>query len=754
MRRGSAKALAAGLSTITLAGSIVFPIQVEASENSEGSVVVPSDIKEQQVVSPEEAAVESSASATESVAETLADADVSTEVSDAVDAGVVEENAASDSQAITQDITDTNTQVADAATAVSGVADAKDSMDSSIAAADESLASANDTASGVAQVTGQASEVANTAAVAVADEGTNQETAAAIIADATATVEEAEKQFASAEETYNNKLSEYETAKAEYEAAAEEYNNKKSQATSDLSDAEATLTDAQEKLASLEAQLEAAGQDLAAAGADALIAADADKSDVTSYIATVVEHYYAPNTELADGQSVSNFAVTPYKGNVIGISYDIVDADGNYVRTVSANYGYTVDYKSGEVHIFDRDMVYEYQNINGNTVSLTKEEAEQLKDGVIEYSYWTATGFYIPSYSDGAHEGEVRLYYGETWVYKRFEDLVNYEKTIGRVVTSTPEEYYREYGYFKYYQGTSVSSTVKNSKYTSEDELKNAIVDDAKKQNKATGVAFDKSKLLNIKEHKTTAEVYGYEVNNNQVFTSTSKDYASYISEITEKYNAYKALSEAVSSAKADFESAKQTVSSLKQQIADLDAASDINTAMELARLQGELEKAQADYDIAKSNLADAKEALANAQSTYDARFNTVSSIEIAQTDSEEVIQYAEEIEEEELEEEEIEEEEEEVEEEIHIITSPSGNAGGYGGGEAEIPQDQPEEPAPEETVTIEEEQAPTGITLAGLMERGKWFVGLAGVSTAGVGVGVLEAKRRAAIKLIDKLNQ
>ncbi|SES86549.1 hypothetical protein SAMN02910413_1006 [Pseudobutyrivibrio sp. C4] len=753
MRRGSAKALAAGLSTITLASSIVFPIQVEASENSEGSVVVPSDTKEQQVVSPEEAAVESSASATESVAETLVDAGVSTEVSDAVSAGIVEENATSDSQAIAQDITDANQQVSDAATAVSGVADAKDTMDSSIAAADESLASANDTASSVAQVTGQASEVANAAVVAVADTNTDQESAEAIIADATATVEEAEKQFASAEETYNNKLSEYESAKAEYEAAAEEYNNKKSQATSDLSDAEATLTDAQEKLASLEEQLEAAGQDLAAAGADALIAADADKSDVTSYIATVVEHYYAPNTELADGQSVSNFTVTPYKGNVIGISYDIVDADGNVVRNVSANYGYTVDYKSGEVRIYDRDMVYEYQDINGNTVSLTKEEAEQLKDGVIEYSYWTATGFYIPSYNGMVYEGEVRLYDGVSWRYKKFDDLVNYEKTIGRVVTSTPEEYYREYGYFKYYQGTSVSSTVKNSKYTSEDDLKNAIVDDAKKQNKATGVAFDKSRLLNITEHNTTAEVYSYEVNKNQVFTSASKDYASYISEITEKYNAYKALSEAVSSAKADFESAKQTVSSLKQQIADLDAASDINTGMELARLQGELEKAQANYDIAKSNLADAKEALATAKSTYEARFNTVSSIALAPAESEEVIQDEEEIEEEELEEEEI--EDEESVEEIHIITFPSGNAGGYGyGGEAEIPQDQPEEPAPEETVTIEEEQSPTGITLAGLMERGKWFVGLAGVSTAGVGVGILEAKRRAAIKLIDKLNQ
>ncbi|MBR5635590.1 MAG: hypothetical protein IKW81_01500, partial [Pseudobutyrivibrio sp.] len=63
-----------------------------------------------------------------------------------------------------------------------------------------------------------------------------------------------------------------------------------------------------------------------------------------------------------------------------------------------------------------------------------------------------------------------------------------------------------------------------------------------------------------------------------------------------------------------------------------------------------------------------------------------------------------------------------------------------------------PEQP---ETITIpEEEEVPLAITLAGVLEHGKWFAGLAGVGAAGGGVAVFEAKRRAAAKIIDKLNQ
>ena len=64
------------------------------------------------------------------------------------------------------------------------------------------------------------------------------------------------------------------------------------------------------------------------------------------------------------------------------------------------------------------------------------------------------------------------------------------------------------------------------------------------------------------------------------------------------------------------------------------------------------------------------------------------------------------------------------------------------------------EQPTPAPVVPKPQEEKPEKITVKGILERGKWFVGLAGVSSAGAGVAAFEAKRRAAIKLLDKLNQ
>ncbi len=117
--------------------------------------------------------------------------------------------------------------------------------------------------------------------------------------------------------------------------------------------------------------------------------------------------------------------------------------------------------------------------------------------------------------------------------------------------------------------------------------------------------------------------------------------------------------------------------------------------------------------------------------------------------------------------EEEILETEEEVEEELeeeHLeeeITNTVGGGNSSNGGDSEEPtiKTEPDEISedgvPElDGILIEEEEAPKGITIAGIMARGKWFVALGGVSVAGIGVGAFEAKRRAAMKLLDKLNQ
>lgn len=62
--------------------------------------------------------------------------------------------------------------------------------------------------------------------------------------------------------------------------------------------------------------------------------------------------------------------------------------------------------------------------------------------------------------------------------------------------------------------------------------------------------------------------------------------------------------------------------------------------------------------------------------------------------------------------------------------------------------------PVPDEIVTIDEENIPLAITLAGMIQHAKWFIALGGVSLAGGLVGLIEVKRRAATKVIDKLNQ
>jgi len=111
-----------------------------------------------------------------------------------------------------------------------------------------------------------------------------------------------------------------------------------------------------------------------------------------------------------------------------------------------------------------------------------------------------------------------------------------------------------------------------------------------------------------------------------------------------------------------------------------------------------------------------------------------------------------------ELEDELLEEEPVEQEETIAIESgNDSGKSSQGGSGSSaladNIETEIPAEPEPE-TTTIEDEPTPEGITVAGIMARGKWFVALGGVSIAGVGVGLVEFKRRAAMKIIDKLNQ
>ena len=56
--------------------------------------------------------------------------------------------------------------------------------------------------------------------------------------------------------------------------------------------------------------------------------------------------------------------------------------------------------------------------------------------------------------------------------------------------------------------------------------------------------------------------------------------------------------------------------------------------------------------------------------------------------------------------------------------------------------------------VAIEEENPPLAITSAGVLQHVIWFACLAIVLVAGAGISIFEVKKRAAAKIIDKLNQ
>lgn len=807
MKKRSTRVAALGLSTITLAGTVTFPVQAEAFDDSESLVFVPEQSVETQVVS-EEQQVADEAKAVSNTVEALETAETIAPVeADATEN--IENNAADMSQVVTD---------------TENIAKSEAAMNEAEAGAAEAAEAATEIMAPVVETTAEAKEVAQAAESAVEDASVNQTQADAIIANAEATVEEAETKFNEAEQAYNDKLNEYQAAKDDYDKAVAAYNKNKEAASNDLADVEASLKAAEEKLSQLEGEVKEAQDTFVSSGAGALVTADADKAtDISKYIATIVQYYYGPQSQLvADDQSITNVNVEGTFEDYVTISYDIMAADGTTVlRHVSADYGYEIDSTTGEISIYDNRLVYTYKNKDGETVEISKEEAEKLSDGQIAIdSYWTATGFYIPRYSvfdhyhgyisvegysdakainqgknylEDKYNSDYLNYYNAEADFLRgtrtqrgrtnelnidydiyydavvsgfsldfllanysYADMVDYINACGGIVISSSQEYYS--GIISYIQTYEVDDYIKANHYSSYEEALVAIASQARRDNQAKGID-EKNSNIDISEQTVYTNV---EKAFSKVFSSTNKEYTAYIQSLNDKLSYYNDLINEVSSAKADYENAKKQVADLQQKIEKLDAASDINVAATIARLQGELEKAQANYNEAKDNLTAAQTALANAKATYESRFavvpveysyETASEASLEEVVLEDLLQE----EEEELEEEDEDEEDEDL---LSIIAPASvGGAAGNDGMSQDLPQltIEPEVVQPEvvpEEVTIPDEETPLGITVAGLLARGKWFVGLGGVAVAGVGVGVIEAKRRAAMKLLDKLNQ
>ena len=220
---------------------------------------------------------------------------------------------------------------------------------------------------------------------------------------------------------------------------------------------------------------------------------------------------------------------------------------------------------------------------------------------------------------------------------------------------------------------------------------------------------------------------------------------------------------------------ANNRLTTLRTQMATIEEnySTVVNTSAIVTSFEISLEQAEDSYIEASDNLEIAEERLEEARVAFAERFG------IKEEDLIEVepaVEYVEEVPvqvvvdsgeseapeeiEEELEEEELQEILDEVVPTAFIGDGSHSSSSDYGMAEAaeEIAEDVQEPslevPTPAPATPKTEEEKPEAITFKGILERGKWFVGLAGVSSAGAGVAAFEAKRRAAIKLLDKLNQ
>ena len=293
-----------------------------------------------------------------------------------------------------------------------------------------------------------------------------------------------------------------------------------------------------------------------------------------------------------------------------------------------------------------------------------------------------------------------------------------------------------------------------------------AIKKEANKKYGASDIDFANSADLSIAENIKYATLREAHVNaDNPLFGNSDEKYSRYMTSIRAKLSNYAKLLSEVNTAKVNFTDAKNQVESLKNQISNLNGADAINTGATLASLEAKLEQAKLNYETAKNNLTTAQVKLESASRAYEARFNTVpTSPSTIINPVNEIKTYIESISQDDVDvfdgkmaaEDEGEIEDDTVITTNNINNSIGGNAGGNGDGAnnpGEI-SDTPEEITEGPVATIPDEETPRAITIAGILARGKWFIGLAGVSTAGIGVAVLEAKHRAAIKLLDKLNQ
>ncbi len=434
-------------------------------------------------------------------------------------------------------------------------------------------------------------------------------------------------------------------------------------------------------------------------------------------------------------------------------------AQDNYNNTLSAYLAAKDDYdtaryayianKEGALKSLDaaeQDLDEALATLETITEALSDARDALTQAGI---DYWKVSGYYVPVYVDYMHYTGTRYWpmydsttaitSGMDYVRALYSDSSVYYKSD--IAFSDDWQSVREFFSLRYdvtgsftatyvkaedLGGYSISSDVAGIQYSSKEDAIAAVVDQARTEKGASGIDTDASDI--ITEHVD---------NQSQV-------------------DAYTAWLNALDSARGRYRSALEQIIRIKTQIAALDGADDAISIAELARLEAQLASAQAglsdaraSLDIAKISLETIKQ-IAATKVSNDTEDSTDTTTSNSQTTYATIVET---IIDDVLEEEEIEEPElepETVDAQVSVGGIAVAGTGASDDGPEDIPQD-----APSDDVTvIEEDPTPAGITVSGLLERGEWFVGLAGVSVAGAGVAAFEAKRRAAAKIIDKLNQ
>ncbi len=791
MKKSSVQAVSIGLSALTLAGTVSMTAYGKTEDSNEGVSEIEANQVENQVHDEESVAEDIS-----NLSEQLNIDETSASLEEA-NSDVIGEQYEQQISEISQDENNAVQNIDSATQAVSNVDKAADAANEAIEQANEMTFSAEEITSNINNQASQVKQEADNAVATVEDSKTKKEEAAIVVADTEKSVENATAAYDSAQTKYNDTLKQYEEAKSDYKTALEAYNINKAIASESMNEAAKAFTDAEDKLKKLESDLSQAKDELSKAGAEALIAAEDNKSDkVSDYAATVLQYYYIPQAEkLSEGQVISDFKMVPSEkdSSVMQVTYSVMDSSNNVLRTVNADYGYTVDSEDGQVKLFTKDLVYQYTNSDGTVATISKEEAEKLNGKIEIDNYWTVSGYYVPTYVDNyvyegtrsiiTHTKDSAMLAGKRYVVEMYSDPKVYYKQSIRFYSDwkvdrrllgleyiTTGSFSARYNKVKDKGGYAISTDASSAHYSSDKEAYEAAYRYAMAQaQNEQGAAYIDESESHFDTHYVVkyADIVDKYINNGDaVWNSTASGYVSYIDTIRTKLSTYRHLLEAVSNAKEEYRIAKQKTEEIKAKIDALDGGSDVISAAKLAGLELQLGKAENNLSEAKSNLEDAQKSLIKVKEIYNLRFNRANnSVDVGVVPVNSVSE--DNLAVEEIKDEVPEDDDEKkkakkksvansddgyyyysnaTEENNYVATQP---------GQGDVLQEEMpvEDPAVGETIFIPDEETPLAITADGILQHAKWFVGLAGVSAAGAGVALAEAKRRAAAKIIDKLN-